>query len=100
MIFDAAPDLLAQLRPATPFLSPTIMSNFASIATYRFEVDKILRYGGSTRETAVRRVFFNLINAYACPHDLLLVEELDYFNPCRRKAVRPDGTLKNILRLD
>ena len=76
------------------------MPNFASIATYRSEVDKIIRYGASTSETAVRRAFFNLINAYARPRDLLLVEELDYFNPRRRKTVRPDGTLKNILRLD
>ena len=76
------------------------MSNFASIATYRSEVDRIIRFGGTTKETAVRRAFFNLINSYARPRDLLLVEELDYFNPRRRRTVRPDGTLKNILRLD
>ena len=76
------------------------MSNLAPIHTYRSEVDKIIRFGGSTKETTVRRAFSTLINAYARPRDLLLVEELDYYNPRRQKRVTPDGTLKNILRLD
>ncbi|MEO6034020.1 MAG: hypothetical protein ABIQ35_02065, partial [Verrucomicrobiota bacterium] len=76
------------------------MANFGPIQTYRSEVDKIIRFGGSTKETTVRRAFSTLINAYARPRDLLLVEELDYFNPRRNKRVTPDGTLKNILRLD
>ncbi len=77
-----------------------IMSNLGSIHTYRSEVDKIIRFGGSTKETSIRRAVFSLINAYARPRDLLLVEELDYYNPRRKKRVTPDGTLKNILRLD
>jgi predicted helicase len=72
----------------------------AAIAHYRSEVDQIKRYSGSTKETTVRRAVFNLINAYARPRDLLLCEELVYFNPRRRKTVRPDGTLKNPLRID
>ncbi len=76
------------------------MPNLGPIQTYRSEVDQIIRFGGSTKETTVRRAVFNLINAYARPRDLLLVEELDYFNPQRKKRVTPDGTLKNILRLD
>ena len=76
------------------------MSNLGPIHTYRSEVDQIIRYGGSTKETSIRRAVFNLINAYARPRDLLLVEELDYDNPRRKNRVTPDGTLKNILRLD
>lgn len=76
------------------------MANLGSIHTYRSEVDRIIRFGGSTKETSIRRAVFNLINAYARPRDLLLVEELDYFNPRRDKTVRPDGTLKNVLRID
>ncbi len=76
------------------------MSNLGPIHTYRSEVDQIIRFGGSTRETTVRRAFHSLINAYARPRDLLLVEELPYYNPRRKKSVTPDGTLKNILRLD
>ncbi len=76
------------------------MTNLGPIHTYRSEVDQIIRFGGSTRETTIRRAFSGLINAYARPHDLLLIEELDYYNPERRKRVAPDGTLKNTRRLD
>ena len=76
------------------------MSNLGPIHTYRSEVDQIVRFGGSRNETTIRRAFSTLINAYARPRDLLLVEELDYYNPLKRKTVRPDGTLKNSLRLD
>jgi hypothetical protein len=76
------------------------MANLGSIHTYRSEVDRIIRFGGSTKETSIRRAVFNLINAYARTHDLPLVEELDYFNPRRHKRVTPDGTLKNVLRID
>lgn len=76
------------------------MSSHAPIHTYRSEVDQIRRFSGSVRETTVRRAVFNLINAYARPRNLLLCEELDYRNLRRGKTVRPDGTLKNTLRLD
>lgn len=76
------------------------MSNLGSIHTYRSEVDQIIHYGGSSKETSIRRAVFSLINAYARRRDLLLVEELDYYNPRRKRKVTPDGTLKNILRLD
>jgi len=76
------------------------MPNLGAIHTYRSEVDQIRRFSGSLRETTVRRAVFNLINAYARPRELLLCEELDYYNPRRHKTVRPDGTLKNTLRLD
>ena len=74
------------------------MSHLGSIHTYRSEVDQIIRYSGSTKETSIRRAVFSLINAYARLRDLLLVEELDYYNPRRKRKVTPDGTLKNILR--
>jgi hypothetical protein len=75
------------------------MSSHAPIHTYSSEVDQIRRFSGSGRESTVRRAVFNLINAYARPRDLLLCEELDYRNLRRGKTVRPDGTLKNTLRL-
>jgi hypothetical protein len=31
------------------------MSNLGSIHTYRSEVDQIIRYGGSAKETSIRR---------------------------------------------
>jgi hypothetical protein len=56
------------------------MFNLGSIHTYRSEVDQILRYGGDHKETSIRRAVFSLINAYARPRNLLLVEELAYYN--------------------
>ena len=53
---------------AHPLASPT--SNLGSIHTYRSEVDRIIRYGGSSKETSIRRAVFSLINAYARPRDL------------------------------
>jgi predicted helicase len=76
------------------------MSDLGSIHTYRSEVDRIIRYGGSNKETSICRAFSALINAYARPRNLLLVEQLDYYNPRSKKRVTPDGTLKNILRID
>jgi hypothetical protein len=77
------------------------MSNLGSIHTYRSEVDQIIRRSGARNETSIRRAVFTLINAYARPRDLLLVEELAYCNPRRHnRRVTPDGTLKNPLRLD
>ncbi len=57
------------------------MSHLGSIHTYRSEVDRIIRYGGSSKETSIRRGGVSLINAYARPRDLLLVEEIDCYNP-------------------
>jgi hypothetical protein len=65
------------------------MPNLAAIHTYRSEVDQIIRFGGSTRETTIRCAFSGLINAYARPRDLLLIEELDYYNPERKRRARP-----------
>ena len=76
------------------------MSHLGSIHPSRSEVDRIIRYGGSSKETSIRRAVVSLIHAYARPRDLLPVEELDYYNPRRKNRVTPDGTLKNILRLD
>lgn len=66
---------------------------------YYSRLDRILRYGGSTNETAVRSAFYNLLNDYAHKRNLELVTEI----PCkgtRGSAVIPDGIVKNALRLD
>ena len=60
---------------AQPFASA--ISHLGSIHTCRSEVDQIIRYGGSTKETSIRRAVFSRINACARPRDLLLVAELD-----------------------
>ncbi len=71
----------------------------ALINQYYSEVDKLIQYGGSRKETSIRRAFENLLNEYAKSKDLLLVAELDYKTE-KGTTVYPDGTLKDAMRLD
>jgi len=70
------------------------------IGKYYAEVEKIIRYGGSNKETAVRTPFQKLLNEYANQKDLELITELDYKVKETGKTVKPDGTLKDAIRLD
>ncbi len=66
---------------------------------YYAKLDRIIQYGGSRNETAVRTAFIALLNEYAHKKNLELVTEI----PCKGTKgpnVYPDGTLKNALRLD
>jgi len=47
------------------------MSLYA-IQHYHKELEKIIHYGGSKKETAIRNAFYNLLNEYAQAKDLLL----------------------------
>jgi predicted helicase len=49
------------------------MSVFA-IKQYYSEVEKIIHYGGSKKETAIRTAFYNLLNVYADPYSLARIE--------------------------
>ncbi|MEA5617639.1 type ISP restriction/modification enzyme [Cronbergia sp. UHCC 0137] len=69
------------------------------ISQYQAEVEKIIQYGGSRKETSIRVAFQNLLNEYCKPRDFLLIPELDYRTPSG-KLVYPDGTIKDALRLD
>jgi len=66
---------------------------------YLTEVQKIIQYGGSRKETAIRTAFQNLLNEYCKQKGFLLIPELDY-KTAKGKTVRPDGTVKDSLRLD
>ncbi len=74
------------------------MSLFA-IKQYHNEVEKIIHYGGSKKETAIRNAFYTLLNQYADGRDLKLVPEIS-LKTKSGKIVTPDGTLKDVLRLD
>ncbi|MEZ4512022.1 MAG: type ISP restriction/modification enzyme [Chloroflexota bacterium] len=69
------------------------------IQQYHAQVDKIIRYGGSRKETAVRKPFQDLLEQYARQKNLELIAELDYRTRSGR-TVYPDGTLKDALRQD
>jgi predicted helicase len=70
-----------------------------SIHQYRTEVEKIIHCGGTKKETAIRNVFYNLLNDYAKQHGLMMVAEISIKTP-NGKTVTPDGTLKDMLRQD
>ena len=74
------------------------MSVFLITQYYR-EVEKLIRYGGTRKETAIRSAFQNLLDGYCKPKDYLLVPELDYKTKSGT-TIRPDGTVKDAVRLD
>lgn len=69
------------------------------IKQYHAEVENIIIYGGSRKETSIRVAFQNLLNEYCKPREFRLIPELDYKTPHGR-IVYPDGTVKDALRLD
>jgi predicted helicase len=74
------------------------MSAFA-IKTFLKELEDLKHYGGTTKETAVRFAFQKLLAEYANAKELRLVPEVS-IKLKNGKTVTPDGTLKDVLRLD
>lgn len=74
------------------------MSQF-SINQYLSEVEKIIHYGGTKKETAIRNAFYNLLNEYAKAKGLMVVPEVT-IKSSNGRNVTPDGTLKDTLRQD
>ena len=69
------------------------------IQQYHTKVEKIIRYGGSRNEGALRKPFQDLLEAYALSKNLLLVTEVEVRTRSGKRVV-PDGTLKDALRQD
>jgi len=69
------------------------------VEQYHREVEKLIAFGGSKKETSVRVAFQNLLNEYCKKKDFILIPELDYKTPFGN-IVYPDGTVKDALRLD
>ena len=63
------------------------------IQQYYTKVEKLIQYGGSKNETAIRSAFQSLLEQYCADKNLVLVPELKYSD-----AAIPDGTLKDALR--
>ena len=74
------------------------MSRFL-VTQYQAEVKKIIQYGGSRKETAIRGAFQNLLNEYCKTRNYLLIPELD-FKTRFDTVVYPDGTVKDAIRLE
>lgn len=71
-----------------------------SIKQYQSEVEKVIHFGGTKKETAIRNAFYNLLNEYAKGKGLMLVPEVSVKANNSNKLVTPDGTLKDMLRQD
>jgi hypothetical protein len=69
------------------------------IHQYYTKLERIIQYGGSRNETAIRSALYSLINDYANKKNLELVTEIP-IRGTKGANVFPDGILKNALRLD
>ena len=74
------------------------MSTYA-IQNYHKELEKIIHYGGSKKETAIRNAFYYLLNEYAHSKELMLIAEISTKNK-QGRIITPDGTLKDNIRND
>lgn len=74
------------------------MSVYA-IQQYHKELEKIIHYGGSKKETAIRNAFYYLLNEYAHSKDLMLIAEISTKNK-QGRIITPDGTIKDSIRND
>ncbi|MBM4447074.1 MAG: DNA methyltransferase [Chloroflexi bacterium] len=70
-----------------------------TIQQYYTKVEKLIQYGGSRNERAIRSAFQNLLEQYCADKNLQLIPELDYKTKYGT-TVTPDGTLKDALRQD
>jgi predicted helicase len=69
------------------------------INQYYTKLERIIQYGGSRNETAIRQAFYPLLNEYANKKNLELITEIR-IKGTKGNEVQPDGVLKNALRLD
>jgi len=69
------------------------------IQRYYKEIDELIQYGGSDIEAVISHKFGDLIDAYCQKRNLKLIPQLDYKTK-EGKLIRPDGTIKNALRIE
>jgi predicted helicase len=75
--------------------------SLVAIQKYHNELQKLIDFGGSRKETAIRNAFYSLLNEYASQKGLILVPELTIKSVLNNYCnITPDGTLKDSLRLD
>jgi predicted helicase len=68
-----------------------------AIKSYQSEVERIIHFGGTKKETSIRNEFQRLLNEYAKQRGLMLIPEISIKTP-KGKTVTPDGTLKDSMR--
>ncbi|MCX7066168.1 MAG: N-6 DNA methylase [Methylococcales bacterium] len=70
-----------------------------AINQYHNAIHKIYQYSGQSHEQAIKNEFQKLINHYCEKRNLLIVSEINIKNK-QGVLIRPDGIIKNNLRLD
>lgn len=69
------------------------------IRQYYAEIEKTKQYAGTGKESTIRWAFHHLLNEYCRPRHFRVEAEISV-DGSKGRAVRPDGTLKDALRLD
>jgi len=69
------------------------------VKEYQAEVERIIQYGGSRNEGAISSAFHKLLNDYCRTKNLFLIPQLE-LKTKNDKIIKPDGTVKDALRLD
>lgn len=70
-----------------------------AVKEYYAKVEKMIHFGGTKKETAIRNAFYTLLNQYADQRGLILVPEIT-IKTTKGKNITPDGTIKDALRQD
>lgn len=66
---------------------------------YYKQIEKLVDFGGTRKETTLRNAFYVLLNEYARTRNLMVVPEVSIMGT-KGKLVTPDGALKDALRQD
>ena len=77
------------------------MPSYPHIERYHADLQRFVEFGGSDNEQSIRRAFANCLDAYCRDHreKLTLVDELDAGSRATGQEIRPDGTVKDSLRM-
>ncbi len=78
------------------------MPSYPNIERYHADLQRFVRFGGSDHEQSIRRAFAVCLDSYCRDHreKLALVDELSSDSPGAGSGIRPDGTVKDSLRMN
>ena len=77
------------------------MPSYPHIERYHADLRRFVEFGGSDNEQSIRRAFAVCLDSYCRDHreKLALVDELDAGSRATGQEIRPDGTVKDSLRM-
>ncbi|MCY4416199.1 MAG: N-6 DNA methylase [Chloroflexi bacterium] len=77
------------------------MPTYPHIERYHADLQRLVEFGGSDNEQSIRRAFAVCLDSYCRDHrdKLALIDELSVGAPLTESGIRPDGTVKDALRM-